>query len=65
MSDIRIPYANLSKILHDEYLFVSRAKKRNENRINTYKKMIRELETENEYYSQKMSEIREKRRRIR
>ena len=52
--EIRIPYMNMSEILGREYNFVSRAKSRNEKRIELYKKMIRELETENEYYDTKM-----------
>lgn len=58
--DVRIPYANLSDILRDEYEFVARCKSRNEKRIITYQRMIRELETENKYYLTKMNVLQRK-----
>lgn len=63
--DVRIPYTNLSEILEEEYVFVSRCKARNEKRIEAYKRMIRELETENRYYATKMSIIQQKKEAIR
>lgn len=65
MMEIRIPYTNMSEILVSEYEFVARCKNRNEKRIQTYKRMIRELETENEYYDTKMRIIQEKMRTLR
>ena len=63
--DVRIPYTNLSEILEDEYVFVARCKARNEKRIEVYKRMIRELETENRYYATKMSIIQQKKEELR
>ena len=63
--DVRIPYTNLSEILQEEYVFVARCKARNEKRIAAYKRMIRELETENRYYATKMSIIQQKKEAIR
>lgn len=63
--EIRIPYTNLSEILEKEYVFVARCKARNEKRIESYKRMIRELETENRYYATKMSIIQQKKEELR